>query len=407
MPKKAAIQFVIIALVLMAVSVVVIQHEGRRTREAIDAAGVQVADALRDGIVDGVERSIDKAAEVPGKILRDAREVLLPGSAGTDAGRKAESPESSSPTEVVVPTKDDAHKTAELKTDVADTTPQPSAPTASDASRERLPSPHSKSTPKISRPADQPLTTSEFDPSQCLRDAIKLGQGLARAADDVGQEVVGLSIAEEIQLGKEVHLLVCRKHKVMNSSGMSKRLRELAEPMLKQRERKEVEYTFTVLASPEINAFAHAGGYVYLNQGILKFADNDAELQFVLAHEIAHVDLGQCRRGLTYSARAGELAGGNASALAQKAYVLIALGYSEDQEFDADEWAFRHMIIAGRSREESLLMPRHFARHFVNKAEKRSAKSPGAVVSEEIEKHLRSHPPSAERVRRLEELVLE
>ena len=407
MPKKAAIQFFIIALVLMAVSIVVIQHEGRRTREAIDAAGVQVADALRDGIADGVERSIEKAADIPGKILRDARDVLLPDSAEIDGGTRAESPESSLPTELAVPTNGADRNTPELKTDVADKVSQPAAPPPSEASPERLPSPQRKSTPKITHPVDQPKTTSESNPEQRLRDAIKLGQSLARAADDVGQEIIGLSLAEEIQLGKEVHRLVCRQHKVANSSAVSRRLRELAEPLLKQVERKEIDYTFTVLASPEINAFAHAGGFVYLNQGILKFVDNDAELQFVLAQEIAHVDLGQCRRGLTYGARAGELTGGNASALVQQAYVLIALGYSEDQEFAADEWAFRHIIKGGRRREEALMMPRHFARHFVDRIEKRSVKSPGAVVSEEIEKHLRSHPPSAERLRRLELLAVD
>ena len=411
MAKKSAVQFVIIALVLIAVSVVVIQHEGRKTREAINVASEQVADAIRDGIADGVERSIDKAAEVPGKIMRDARDVLLSDSTGTAPGRDAESPESPPSSEVSHPTKGNDHKTAESKPDVADTDAQPAAATSSEPTKAAPPlatSAQPQSTPESSRPADVPKTKVELNPDQLLRDSVKLGQELAKTADDVGQEMIGLSLAEEVQLGKEVNRQVCRQHKVASSSAATKRLRDLAQPLLKQVEREGITYTFTVLASPEINAFSHVGGYVYINQGILKFTSSDAELQFVLGHEIAHVDLGHCRRGLTYTVRAGDLAGGNGAAMVRQAYHLISLGYSEDQEFEADEWAFRRMITIDRTKEEALALTRHFARHFTDKAEKRSSVKvapAAAVIADEIEKHLRSHPPASERVLRLEKLA--
>ena len=38
-----------------------------------------------------------------------------------------------------------------------------------------------------------------------------------------------------------------------------------------------------------INAFATLGGYVYLNTGLIKTADNEAELASVIAHEIGHI----------------------------------------------------------------------------------------------------------------------
>ena len=61
--------------------------------------------------------------------------------------------------------------------------------------------------------------------------------------------------------------------------------------------------TIVIIASDEVNAFAHLGGYVYLHKGMLDFAESDAELQFVLAHEIAHIELGHCARKVTYAAR--------------------------------------------------------------------------------------------------------
>jgi predicted Zn-dependent protease len=247
-----------------------------------------------------------------------------------------------------------------------------------------------------------------LNPQQLLRDTIRLGQELSKTADDVGQDALGLSLDEEIQLGKDVHRHVIREHKVRNATAATKRLRELAKPLLPRVERAGISYTFTVLASPEINAFSHVGGYVYVNQGLLDFAKSAAELQFVIAHEIAHVDLGHCRRGLTYTVRAGELTGGRGADLVQQAYHLIALGYSEDQEFAADEWAFRHMLKIGRTNDEALAMPRHFASRFGITAERQQSADknrPDTVIADEIETHLRSHPPATERVRRLEELA--
>ena len=413
--KKAVVNFGVIALVLITMSVVVIQREGRKAREAINVASEQVTEAVRDGIADGVERSIEKAAEVPGKIMRDAGDVLLSDSTGTAPGKGAEPPESPPSNEVSRPTKGNDHKTAESKPDFADTDNQPTGVTTSEPTKMPPPlatSAPPRSTPESSRPADlpkaAPKTKVELNPDQLLRDTVKLGQELVKAADDVGQEMIGLSLAEEVQLGKEVNRQVCRQHKVASSSAATKRLRDLAQPLLKQVEREGITYTFTVLASPEINAFSHVGGYVYINQGILKFTSSDAELQFVLAHEIAHVDLGHCRRGLTYTVRAGDLAGGNGAAMVRQAYHLISLGYSEDQEFEADEWAFRRMITIDRTKEEALALTRHFARHFTDKAEKRSSVKvapAAAVIADEIEKHLRSHPPASERVLRLEKLA--
>lgn len=48
-------------------------------------------------------------------------------------------------------------------------------------------------------------------------------------------------------------------------------------------------FTFTVLNSPVVNAFALPGGYVYITRGTLALANNEAEAAGVLGHEIGHV----------------------------------------------------------------------------------------------------------------------
>ncbi|MCF6304234.1 MAG: M48 family metalloprotease [Rhodobacteraceae bacterium] len=53
--------------------------------------------------------------------------------------------------------------------------------------------------------------------------------------------------------------------------------------------RSQENWTFTVLDSPEVNAFALPGGFVYVTRGLLALAKDEAELAAVLAHEISHV----------------------------------------------------------------------------------------------------------------------
>ena len=48
-------------------------------------------------------------------------------------------------------------------------------------------------------------------------------------------------------------------------------------------------FTFTVIDSPDINAFATPGGYIYINRGLLAYLDSEAEMAGVLAHEIGHI----------------------------------------------------------------------------------------------------------------------
>lgn len=50
-------------------------------------------------------------------------------------------------------------------------------------------------------------------------------------------------------------------------------------------------WTFTILNSPVVNAFALPGGYVYVTRGLLAIANNEAELAGVLGHEILHVTM--------------------------------------------------------------------------------------------------------------------
>lgn len=61
-------------------------------------------------------------------------------------------------------------------------------------------------------------------------------------------------------------------------------------------ERPELEWTFTILDTPETNAYATEAGYVYITRGLLAFLRSEDELAAVLAHEVAHI----CNRDLLH-----------------------------------------------------------------------------------------------------------
>lgn len=48
------------------------------------------------------------------------------------------------------------------------------------------------------------------------------------------------------------------------------------------------QYTFKVVEDKDVNAFSLPGGFIYVYEGLIKFAESDDELAGVLAHEIAH-----------------------------------------------------------------------------------------------------------------------
>ncbi len=115
------------------------------------------------------------------------------------------------------------------------------------------------------------------------------------------------------------------------------------------------DYTFTILDSPVVNAFALPGGYVYVTRGLIALANNEAELAGVMAHEMGHViarhSTQRMSRGMI--AELGTAILGSvfdspiASTLARSGAGLWLSGYSRDQEREADSLGLRYLRAAG------------------------------------------------------------
>ncbi len=114
------------------------------------------------------------------------------------------------------------------------------------------------------------------------------------------------------------------------------------------------KFTFTVLDSPIVNAFALPGGYVYVTRGLLALASNEAELAGVLAHEIGHVVARHSAQRYSRGVLTQVLAGGLSAAIGNGAGEVIGMGanaymqsFSREHEFEADKLGVRYLSRAG------------------------------------------------------------
>lgn len=96
--------------------------------------------------------------------------------------------------------------------------------------------------------------------------------------------------AESVALGARDHPKVLQRFggEVQNPA-LSAYVARIGVQVVAVSDRAGESWHFTVLDSPEVNAFALPGGYVYVTRGLLALANNESELAAVLAHEVSHV----------------------------------------------------------------------------------------------------------------------
>ena len=118
---------------------------------------------------------------------------------------------------------------------------------------------------------------------------------LAGCGSTVNNPVTGqgersvMSEAAEIAEGKKAHPQVLQEYGVLQNPRVQAYVNDIGQRLARQSQRANLQWTFTVLDSPEINAFALPGGYVYITRGMMVYLDSEADLAGVVGHEIGHV----------------------------------------------------------------------------------------------------------------------
>lgn len=213
-----------------------------------------------------------------------------------------------------------------------------------------------------------------------------------------------MSLAEERRIGAEEHpKMLARFGGVYDDIDIGAYVAEIGGRLVKNSELPNLEFRFTVLNSPEVNAFALPGGYVYVTRGLLALANSEAELAGVLAHEIGHVTARHAaqryNRAIATSLGAAVLGAvvqsPGVDQLAQIGGELFLKGFSREQEYQADAFGVRYMLRTGYNPEAQATFLRTLSIH--NSLERELA---GREGRDPISDFFATHPRTDDRVRR-------
>ncbi len=165
-------------------------------------------------------------------------------------------------------------------------------------------------------------------------------------------QVSNISNEEEVEIGKQINQrLLSEQYELYNNDRTQKYVDNIGQKLVANSDSRDIPYTFQVVVSDAVNAFATPGGYVYVTTGLLEEADNEAQLASVIAHEIAHINERHSIKALKQAVLAqgiAETAGVSTSTLAQIGYQLaIDLPQSRQYEYDADRLGLEILQQAG------------------------------------------------------------
>jgi len=172
------------------------------------------------------------------------------------------------------------------------------------------------------------------------------------------KDFVLMSEQQEIQMGAEAHQDVLKEYAALPNPGLQAYVDEVGKRLAKQSHRPNLPWHFTVVDSPDVNAFALPGGYVYITRGLMAYLNSEAELAGVIGHEIGHVTArhGVRQQSATTAVGLGAVLGSilvpgmnnqaGASLLQTLAQAWTA-GYGREHELESDRLGAEYLAKTG------------------------------------------------------------
>ena len=177
-----------------------------------------------------------------------------------------------------------------------------------------------------------------------------------------GGSANAMTEAEEIEIGKEAHKQILQQYRVYNNQNLQNYVNFIGQKLAAKSARPNLKYTFVILDTDEVNAFALPGGYIYITRGIMAYLRSEAELAAVIGHEIGHVAAHHAARQESASKVADF--GSKLAAILGALYVpglnpnvssdllgfgsnALLKGYGRDHELEADQLGAEYMAQCG------------------------------------------------------------
>ncbi len=199
-------------------------------------------------------------------------------------------------------------------------------------------------------------------------------------------QLSNISSSQEVELGKQINdQLVSSGTQLYGNPQVNQYVEQIGRRLIPNSDRPNIPYKFQVVKDDSINAFATLGGFVYVNTGLLKAADNEAQVASVLGHEMGHIGGKHVLKQMRQKAiENGVLtaAGLNQSQAVQIGVQLARdLPRSRQNEFEADQRGLRTLTRTGYSQAAMVA--------FMQKLLNKSSAAPA---------FLSSHPATGDRI---------
>lgn len=259
-----------------------------------------------------------------------------------------------------------------------------------------------------------------------------------REGDNKGQKTA-LSVEEEKKLTKEALPEMLKDYPPIDDPRLQAYINRIGQKIVGDNRlyNNPYVYTFTVVDSAQVNAFALPAGSVFMTTGLIAMADSEAELAGVLGHEIGHVTarhtaermyIAKKEQGKTWllggvGAALGATAGyflsnkfcAKGDSACRNKYLLYGgvggagagllvqkygfMKNSQEDELESDRVGFKYAVNAGY---DKMKVGDFYAK--LAKMEEEAKAKQGASLSGWIADAMSSHPPSKERVKQAEEM---
>jgi predicted Zn-dependent protease len=165
-----------------------------------------------------------------------------------------------------------------------------------------------------------------------------------------------VSESQEIATGREADPAIVAEFGLYDDPKLAAYVDSIGQAMVRVSHRPTLKFTFRLVDSPVVNAFALPGGFVYFTRGILAHFNSEAELAGVMGHEIGHVT---ARHGAEQMSKA-QLAGVGLALgtvlsedfrrfgdVAQAGVGLLFLKFGRDQESESDRLGVEYSTKVG------------------------------------------------------------
>jgi predicted Zn-dependent protease len=200
--------------------------------------------------------------------------------------------------------------------------------------------------------------------------------------------------AEERELGSLVSQRVRERYGVVQDAAVHRYVTLVGEAVAQATGEKET-WTFVVLDTDAVNAFAAPGGFIHITRGALALIRDEAELAGVLGHEIIHVTekhtIRAIQKNKSIQMGADETLSGNAellNRLVENVYLdIVEKGFGRGEDLESDEKALEAVNKVGYA-------PQGLSRFLTRLQERNKA-------SKEKRGLFASHPEMQERLSKL------